>query len=252
VRYAPRMTYPRALAALLALTACGGDDGAPDWSPNGGPPAHVTGKAFVFGPNNAGLAIEGAVVSVAEAPDVSTTVAADGSFAFEVPSGGPSTFSLVKAGFHPNQSATMEVGAAGIPMLGFQAPTDTAFDTLATIAQVSPDPARCQIATTVSRAGTAPYGGDALGVDGATVAISPALDATSKGPIYFAYLDGNIYPDATLAATSVDGGVIFANVPEGEYTLTATKAGTQFSTVNIRCRAGVLVNAAPPNGLQEQ
>jgi hypothetical protein len=45
--------------------------------------------------------------------------------------------------------------------------------------------------------------------------------------------------------------VIFANVPVGNYTLTAARPGSQFATVEIRCRAGVLVNAAPPNDLRE-
>jgi hypothetical protein len=58
------------------------------------------------------------------------------------------------------------------------------------------------------------------------------------------------YPDTSLTVTSIDGGVILANIPPGEYTLTATKQGKQFSTVAVRCRAGLLVNAAPPHGLQ--
>jgi len=61
-----------------------------------------------------------------------------------------------------------------------------------------------------------------------------------------------IVPDATLTATSVDGGVLFLNVPPGEYRLLATKPGKQFTQAKIRCTAGQLINAAPPYGLQEQ
>ncbi len=239
------------LVASVLIVGCGGDDPTTHWVANTGPDAHVTGMAFVFGPNSAALALAGARVSVAEAPQISTTVGADGSFGFDVPSGGPSSFLLEQDGFHPNQSAAIEVGTGGIAMLGFQAPTEDGFATLANIVRVTPDPTRCQISTTVSRLGTAPYGGDALGVDGVVASIDPPLPAES-GPIYFAYGGGAIYPDRSLTTTSIDGGVIFTNVPVGEYTLSATKAGTQFSTVEIRCRAGVLVNAAPPNGLQEQ
>ena len=242
-------SFRAVLMSFVALAACGGgDDPMDSWVANDGPPARVTGKAFIFGPNSANLVLDGAVISIAENPAVATTIAPDGTFAFDVPSGGPSTFSLVQPGFHPNQSATLEIGAGGVPMLGFQVPSDQAVETLGNFARVTPDPSRCQIATTVSRAGTEPYGGEALGVEGARVTLSPRA---GDGPIYFAYAGGTIFPDRTLMATSIDGGVIFANVPVGNYTMTATKAGTQFAPVEIRCRAGVLVNAAPPNDLRE-
>lgn len=241
------------VVGVLLAAACGGGSGDPtaDWVPNTGPLVHVTGMAFVFGPNDAMLTVQDATVAVAESAAIATTVGSDGSFAFDVPSGGPTTFSILKDGFHAGQSATLDVGSGGIAMLGFQTPTNAAFDSLGTLARVTPDPADCQIATTVSRSGTEPYGGDGLGADGAVVTIEPPVPATS-GPIYFAYDNGTIFPDRSLTATSMDGGVIFANVPVGEYTLTATKAGATFSPVNIRCRAGVLVNAAPPNGLQQR
>jgi hypothetical protein len=234
---------------LLVVAGCAADDPTAHWTPNTGAPAHVVGHAFVFGPNSANLSLEGATVGVAEGPGTTTTVAADGTFAFDVPSGGPASFTLVQAGFHPNQSAAIEVGADGIAMLGFQSPAEEAFTTLANIVRVTPDPGKCQISTTVSRSGTEPYGGDGLGVEGATAALDPPA---GDGPIYFAYAGGTIYPDRSLVATSLDGGVIFANVPVGEYTMTAAKAGATFTPVTIRCRAGVLVNAAPPNGLQQR
>lgn len=232
-------------------TACGGTtDPTASWTPNAGPVATITGQAFVFGPNGHGLMLGGATISVAESPEVTATVAADGTFTIAAPSGGPATFSVAQDGFFPDQSATLDITTDGIAMLGFQVPTNDTVDSLSAIVQVTPDPKRCQISTTVSRAGTAPYGGDGLGVDGATVAIDPPVPASS-GPIYFAY--GAIpFPDRTLTATSIDGGVVFTNVPVGEYTLSAAKDGVTFSTVDIRCRAGVLVNAAPPHGIQQQ
>lgn len=238
------------LLLLVAAPACGDNDST-HWPANSGPPAHVVGHAFIFGPNDAMLSLAGATVAVAEAPSVATTVAADGSFEFDVPSGGAQSFLLTQDGFHPTQSAAIDVGTDGIARLGFQVPTEDTFGLLGTLADVRPDPMRCQVATTVSRLGTEPYGGDGLGVEGATAALAPGLPSGAAGPIYFAYANGVIYPDPSLTQTSLDGGVIFANVPIGDYTLTADKAGTSFSSAEIRCRAGVLVNAAPPNGLQQ-
>ncbi len=241
------VVFASILFALVA--ACGTDDPTASWVPNDGPPATVTGHAFVFGPNGGGLSLDGAVVSVTESPEVTATVAADGTFTIAAPSGGPTTFSLTQAGFFPNQSATLDITAEGIPMLGFQAPTNDTVDTLSTFVRVTPDPTRCQISTTVSRAGTEPYGGDALGVEGVLVTIDPPLPAIA-GPIYFAYA-AVPFPDRSLSATTIDGGVVFTNVPVGEYTLSAVKDGYTFSTVNVRCRAGVLINAAPPHGIQQ-
>lgn len=237
------------LFTCLALPACSDDE--PDWSVGDGPLARVNGRAFIFGPNPENLTMMGATIAAAEAPEYSTTAAADGTFSLEVPSGAPISFSLTKAGFHPNQSAAIDIGPDGVAMLGFQAPTLETFAVLGSVSNVTPDPERCQVSTTISRLGTEPFGGDALGVEGAIATLSPSIDASS-GPIYFAYLGGGvIIPDRALTEASIDGGAIFANVPVGEYTLTATKEGHRFSKVKIRCRAGVLVNAAPPNGIQE-
>jgi len=228
---APAVTFP---LSLCLLVGCGAADPTASWVAGTGPLAAVTGRAALFGPRN-GLTLDGATVSVAEAPQHRATVAADGSFSLQVPSGRPLSFLVEQPGFHPNQSATLAIDAQGIAMLGFQVPTEDTVGSLAVLAALEPDPTRCQVATTVSRKGTAPYGGPGLGE-----------------PAYFAYAsDSFIYPDPALGATSIDGGVIIANLPVGEYTLTATKPGKQFSPVAIRCRAGVLVNAAPPHGLEE-
>lgn len=238
------------IAVALVATACGGDDDyAKDWVPNTGAPAHVSGMAFIFGPNSSGAVLDGASVSVTEDPSVTTTVAADGSFAFDVPSGGPVTFTLQKDGLQTTQSAAIDIGPDGIPMLGFQVPTLSTVDLLSTLIRITVDPERCQVVTTVSRLGTEPYGGDGLGVEGATVTLAGASDA--DGPIYFMYDPTLPTPSRALTETSLDGGVVFANVAVGEYTMAATKSGTSFSSVDVRCRAGVLVNAAPPHGIQQ-
>jgi len=218
------------------------------WTIGDGPLAPVSGRAFVFGPS-AGASLEGATVAAAEAPEYQTTVGQDGSFELQVPSGAPVSFRLDQPGFYPNQSATLPVGPDGVTLLGFQAPTESTIGALAIVASIYVDPELCQISTTVSRAGTEPYGGVGLGEPDVVVTIEPDVPTD---PIYFEYADESlIYPDPDLMATTIDGGVVIPNVPPGEYRLTAIKEGMAFTPVDIRCRAGTLVNAAPPHGLQE-
>jgi hypothetical protein len=59
-----------------------------------------------------------------------------------------------------------------------------------------------------------------------------------------------VLPDRSLTQTSDDGGVLFIQVPPGDYVWTAHKAGAVFSRIRMKCRAGYLVNASPPKGLQ--
>lgn len=242
-----------ALASALMIpvaAGCASDSGPAPWVVGTGPLAPVSGRAFVFGPSG-GQTIEGATISVLEAPELTTVVAADGTFSLEVPSGAPISLVLQQPGFHPTQSATLALGPGGLDMVGFQVPTENMFDLLSSLVDVWPDPERCQIATTVSRKDTEPYGGAALGEPGVVVSIDPPLPPEA-GPVYFEYVSESlIYPKRSLTETTIDGGVLFLNVPEGEYTLSASKVGKLFSTATVRCRAGILVNAAPPRGLQE-
>lgn len=243
-------TLLRLSAVAAALAGCGTDDPTADWTIGTGPAASVSGKAFVFGPSD-GLTVTGATVAVAEAPEYAATVAADGTFALSAPSGAPISLRLEQPGFMPTQTAALPLDAGGLDQVGFQVPTFEMVDLLATFVRVTPDERRCQIATTVSRKDTEPYGGAALGEPGVVVAIEPPLPA-EHGPVYFAYVnDETIFPDRALTETTIDGGVLYLNVPPGEYTLTATKVGKQFTQVTLRCAAGLLVNAAPPRGLQE-
>jgi hypothetical protein len=243
-----------ALAALAVLAACSSPGGAaaPAAADAGAPPTGplvtVSGRAFVFGMSGGSLA--GATVSAAEAPEHAGTVGADGSFSLEVPSDADYSFLLRFEGYQDTQTATLHVGAAGLDQVGFQVPSTSMVALLGAILSFTPDATRCQIATTVSAVGTAPYGGSGLGEPDVTVAIDPPLPAAA-GPVYFKYVSESvIVPDRALHATTKDGGVLFLDVPPGDYRLTATKPGKTIDPVSLHCRAGVLVNAAPPRGLQ--
>lgn len=224
--------------------------GSDDWQPGNGPLAWVRGKAFSFGPTQ-GQSVQGGIIRVVELPTIFTTVADDASFALQVPSGAPLSFAFEQDGYAPYQTGTYPIGPEGLDQLGIQAPSKPTFDALADIAGVVPDPERCQIATTVTAAGTdhLPFGGAGLGAKDAVATLTPNPDAIPA--VYFAYVSESlIYPNPSRSATSEDGGVLWTNVRPGTYTIAATAPGQSFTSVLIRCRPGVLVNASPPMGIQ--
>ncbi|MCB9760134.1 MAG: hypothetical protein H6739_09900 [Alphaproteobacteria bacterium] len=249
------------LPLLLALAACtdpdadtGAETAEPDpmadWVVGDGPLAPVSGRAFVFGPSG-NLSLEGAAVFVVEAPEYATTAEADGTFALEVPSGRPLSFRVEQEGFTAIQSGTLPVGPEGVTQLGFQVPITGTTEMMAYASDIHLDEDRCQIATTISSASSPPYGGSGVGEPGATAILEPFPSEDAEGPIYFDFInDGFVLPDPTLTETTIDGGVLFGNVPQGEYTLRATHPTVRFTEVTIRCRAGVVVNASPPHGVE--
>lgn len=270
----------RLLPTILVFAACGTSapddasmamDAAPDsgpseppWAPptvcdgvtsttGGDPGAGVTvsGNAFAF--TLSGGRIEGAFVTANEHPTWCVRTNAEGYFQLDgVPVGSELTLRL----HHPDhpliQIGTHVVPAEGMERVTFQAPDHTTYALMAMVARVRPDPARCQIAATVTEVGRSLYTTDypSHGEAGATVTLTPD-PGDAEGPIYFEYLGpGTILPDRDLTATTRDGGVLFLNVPPGEYVLSASKEGVSFTEVRVRCEAGLLVNPSPPWSIQ--
>lgn len=211
----------------------------------------VRGRAYNFGPTG-GASMRGAVIRVLEHPERCVTLRDNNDFAFGgFAAGEPVSLTLDHPDYAPIQTGTHLVPETGIDRITFQAPTWGIYRLMATAAREIPLPDRCQIAATVTAVGLSidsptPSHGEA----GATVTIDP-VPTEGVGPIYFNYYGpGSILPDRALRETTRDGGVLWLNVPPGEYTLTAHKAGMRFTQARFRCRAGVLVNASPPMGLQ--
>lgn len=97
---------------------------------------------------------------------------------------------------------------------------------------------------------------DALphGDPGATMTISPAIGNDAIGPVYF---NEQVIPDVTWDSTSVDGGVVWLNLPLGHvWHVSAVKPGVTYPTVRFRIDqsdidAGVqLFIASPPDSLE--
>lgn len=254
---------------LLCLTACddAADEGAqaatdaavdaaPDAAlPDAAVPVAVSGHAFAF--SAGGGAIAGATISVLELPEFTVETAEDGSFAIpDLPGDAEVTLVLDHPSHPAIQTGTLHLAGTDLERVTFQAPDHDLYRLLAGVVQVMPDPERCQIATTVTRRGNSLYD-EIPGTHGepeATVTIEAREGETPAdidGPVYFDLVRYNaIFPSRELTETTADGGVLFLNVPPGEYTLKAHKPDTVFADVHIKCRAGVVTNASPPYGLQ--
>lgn len=191
--------------------------------------------------------LEGAKIWLMEQPCKRTVSVKNG--AFEITGLKPNSEASLRmelAGWPPIQTGTFSLGSDGVNTATFQAPSHIYYKALAAIVKLTPDPKTCQMVTTVTSVGKDMTTPGAHGEAGVTVTLSPALPK-KHGPIYFNKL---VLPDHKRTETSEDGGVLYVNVPPGEYTWTAHKAGIKFHQVKMKCRAGWLVNASPPWGLQ--
>lgn len=229
------------LCSLAAAAGCGDSGGGSSTAT-----ASVSGDAIPF--NGQDRRIEGATISILELPDKRMVTGADGHFQFDgIPVGSEVSLVLEHPDYHLEQTGTHVVPPEGLERITFQGVTNDVYAALAALLGITPDETgACQMPTTVTRIGKSLYDPGAHGEAGATVTIDPPLPA-EHGPIYF---NSRVLPDRSLTETSDDGGVLYIQVPPGEYVMTATKPGAEFRQVKFKCRAGVLVNASPPWGLQ--
>lgn len=192
--------------------------------------------------------IEGAVISILGEPDRQMTTKADGKFLFEgLAVGSVVTLVLEHPDYHLIQTGSITLGPEGAERITFQAVPNLTYKMMAASIGIGTDEENlCQMVTTVTRVGKSLYDSGAHGEEGAVVTLEPPLPK-ENGPLYF---NSDVQPDWDLTETSDDGGVLFVQVPPGEYTWTATKEGVHFRQVVMKCRPGVLVNASPPWGLQ--
>jgi len=212
------------------------------------PTVTLSGTAYTF---VSPTPVEGATVRIDELPELMTTTDADGYWELEVPVGATATPWVSDGGTHVDMHGQTWVDVQEpIGDIYFQMVSRFMFEALAGVLEITPDPEKCQIASTVSEkavqgvtfAEFVAHG--AHGVAGATVTIDPpALDVV--------YFNENVIPDRSLTESSRDGGVVWTNLDPGVYTLRATHPDTAFAEVTVTCTAGRFVNPSPPNGLAE-
>lgn len=215
--------------------------------------AHLRGTAYTF---NTPDPIPGATIKVEEYPDLSTVTGADGSYELEVPAGATVT-PYIEADGHQTihvQTFTLDEAHDGVEVDGvnFQTPTVEIYDALKVLVGgfIGRDPFEegCVIVTTVGDSRMVGMSFDEFidfhphGVAGATAAIDPPVAEA----IYF---NDDVIPDQAQTVSSGDGGVLWPNVPPGEYVLSATHPTEEFVTVKVRCEEDWVVNANPVWGL---
>lgn len=210
-------------------------------------PVSISGNAIPFAGGPSGR-VEGADVWILEHPEMHFITGADGAFQFDgLEEGSEVTLVMDHPDYHPIQTGTHRLGASGAERVTFQAVTWPIYNLLAAFLGIVPDEAnRCQMVTTVTRVGKSVYDPGAHGEDATTVITEPRLP-DEHGPIYF---NSAVLPTPGLRETSDDGGVLYVQVPPGEYVWTAYKPGVVFTRIKSKCRVGLLVNASPPWGLQ--
>lgn len=226
-----------------ALGACTSESVVPT------PPKRVSieGDLFAFLTEVEGPRITGATVSILEHPDKTLVTGADAHFEFDdLEEGSEVTLVASHPDFKTSRTATVRLGAGGVQPFSVQMVPTGLFNALSALVPMPPELDKyCAIASTVARMGGSLFVYLRQGMPGVNVGLTPAVPPEC-GPIYF---NEEVLPDATQEATSIDGGVLFYRLPPGDYTMTATRAGTTFNEVKIRCEAGVIVNAGPPLGL---
>jgi hypothetical protein len=87
------------------------------------------------------------------------------------------------------------------------------------------------------------------GLAGATATITPAAPG-AKGPIFFNE-PPLIIPNVDLTESTVDGGVLFTEIPPGYHWLQATHATERIAPFMAHCENGRVINASPPWGFYQ-
>ncbi|MBA3455887.1 MAG: hypothetical protein H0T42_22510 [Deltaproteobacteria bacterium] len=219
------------LLGLVAVTACGGDDGGGVDASNIPATVTVAGEASTVG--LMGRTPLGGVVIAAyregeTVPLAMTTSAANGTYTLAIPTNGAAldgyllgTQSGKKDNYlYPPRPLTADITSVPVLMI----PPGT-FDTLGSLAQVNQDPTKGWVGVQVFDAANMP-------VAGATVTSSPA------GTVKYNGSTGT--PSRTATMTDVDGIAYVFNVTAGPVTISASGGGLTFFSHPVIARADQL------------
>ncbi len=245
------------LTALAAIACLGVSIPAAASAGTGGT-VHIRGVAYAF------FGIDdhmpGAIVRIEEFPGLSAPVQPDGSYDIEVPDDANVTPWIdPPPGYRATYLQTFHTSGEDLENVHFQVTPDLYYLAFAGLLSVPLDDAQtikeCVIVSTFSivaarEATTFDPGFKNVyphGLPGSTATMDP-VEGSTRGPIYF---NSSVVPDTTQTSSSVDGGVLWVEVPPGWYRMEGSNPGADVAPFLAHCENGRLVNASPPWGFYE-
>lgn len=236
--------------ALLPAAASAGNTGAT---------VHIRGVAYAF------FGIDdhmpGAIVRIEEFPELAAPVQPDGSYDIEVPDDANVTpYIDPPPGYRTTYLQTFHTSGQDLEAVHFQVTPDPYYLAFAGLLSVPLDDQQtieeCVIVSTFSiheaRDATTfdPGFKDVYphGLAGSTATMDPVGADNTRGPIYF---NSSVIPDPNETSSSVDGGVLWVEVPPGWYRMTPSNPDSGVAPFLAHCENGRLVNASPPWGFYE-
>lgn len=159
--------------------------------------------------------------------------------------------------YHNVQTATAKIPEAGfnssLERIVIQAPLKVTFDLFEHLTNGKKDPKKCQLVVTVCNVGRS-INSSPQGLPGTVAKLHPPVQTDT----YYFGTWGK-FSNATnplpnnRTTVSYDGGVLFENLPLGDYTVTASHPGYTFSSTFLRClHHGTFLNGAPNQGPRAQ
>ena len=205
--------------------------------------------------------IPGSVIKVDEFPALSANVGPDGTYAIEVPDDANVTpYIVTPAGYRDTYLQTFHTAGQDLIHVNFQVTMDAHYLAFSAILGVPLDDNKvikeCVIVSTFSitaarDATTFDPGFKNVyphGLENSTATIDPAGQGNTKGPVYFS---SSVIPTPGQTSSSVDGGVLWTEVPPGWYHLTPSNPTSNVAPFTAHCENGRLINASPPWGFYE-
>ena len=252
-----RPLFP-ALAALALLLVAAAFLPATASAGGTGDTVHIRGVAYAF------FGIDdhmpGAIVRIEELPKFAAPVQPDGSYDIEVPDDANVTpYIDPPPGYRTTYLQTFHTSGQDLENVHFQVTPDVYYLAFAGLLSVPLDDQQtikeCVIVSTFSiheaRDATTfdPGFKDVYphGLAGSTATMDPVRGNT-RGPIYF---NSSVIPDVNQTSSSVDGGVLWVEVPPGWYQMTPSNPDAGVAPFLAHCENGRLVNASPPWGFYE-